>query len=318
MSGLLVSRLSRATGLPEADIQRVMRNAPRRYKVFRIRKRTKGWREIAQPAVELKLIQRAALRLVLKDAKVHRVATAYERGSNIRANAAAHAGAGPILKIDFKDFFPSISEDDWKIYCESNLSLDEEEVDFLARVFFRQRRPGEKLRLSIGAPSSPHLSNILMYDFDKYVFREASRRGISYTRYADDLTFSGQRIGMLADMLKVVRRAVRRRTAPTLRINRDKTNFVTSAYSRRVTGLVLANDGAVGLGRERRRTIRATVKHAVDGKLSIPQLQELCGLLSFVKVVEPAFLDRLSSRYGQDVIQTIQSVVIIPQGASRG
>ena len=68
--------------------------------------------------------------------------------------------------------------------------------------------PGDRrLKLAIGAPSSPMLSNIHLKSFDDIVFREARERQIVYTRYADDITFSGQRIGMLKDMIGVVTKA---------------------------------------------------------------------------------------------------------------
>src|SRR5690606_5965066 len=100
-----------------------------------------------------------------------------------------------------------IRSEDWVRYARSVDFLSEGDLRLSAMLLFRQYPDQRVLRLSIGAPSSPIVSNLLMFEFDKIVTSEADRRGIRYTRYADDMTFSGQRIGMLKDMLAVVPRA---------------------------------------------------------------------------------------------------------------
>jgi RNA-directed DNA polymerase len=142
---------------------------------------------------------------------------------------------------------------------------------------------------------------------------EAAKRKISYTRYADDLTFSGQRIGMLKDMIKTVQKSIHEIESPRLTINVEKTTFITPAQRRIVTGVTLANNGTLSLGRDRKRLISAQVHHADLGKLSPREMGLLAGQLAFVNVVEPAFLDRLKDRYGSEVINRIQHSVFIPE-----
>lgn len=305
----LQKQICKITGIDPSDVQAITRTAPERYKVFRIKKRTKGWRIIAQPAYELKVIQRALNEILLDNLPVHHCAVAYRRKLSIRDNALQHQGHTPILKMDFKDFFPSIMADDWEKYCNENEILDDADIAFTKQIFFMRPKQGRILRLSIGAPSSPSLSNILMCKFDEAVFLEAERRGITYTRYADDLTFSGQRIGMLKDMEQIVRRVARQQPYPRLRENKEKTNYITTAYRRTVTGLVLANDGQIGLGRKRRREISKAVFHVKKGQRDKDALAELCGTLAFVNVVEPAFLETLRKRYGAKFISRIQHAV---------
>lgn len=238
----LIRLLSAETGLSNSDLIRIIRTAPRRYKVFYIPKRTGGMREIAQPARELKVLQRVLVGRLLGALPVHDAARAYRTGMSIRDNAAPHAGSGPILKMDFRDFFPSIRSTDWQRYCRDHDILSEEDREITSLIFFR-RNKGEKIfRLSIGAPSSPVLSNVLMYDFDTQVSAEAERRGIAYTRYADDLTFSGQRAGMLKDMVGEVEKAARKVKYPRLQVHGEKTTYITASRRRTVTGVTLAKE----------------------------------------------------------------------------
>lgn len=95
---------------------------------------------------------------------------------SIRSNAAVHAGAGPILKFDFRDFFPSIIAKDWKVYCEKkSLFTDEADLWISTNIFFHKAESSSSLRLAIGAPSSPSLLNILMNDFDTRIVELVSQ-----------------------------------------------------------------------------------------------------------------------------------------------
>jgi RNA-directed DNA polymerase len=302
----LIDLIAAETGLAPDDIFRLVRSAPRRYKVFQIPKRSGGLREIAQPAREVKLLQRVLLNKVLASLPVHDAATAYRIGRSIATNAVRHSGHGPILKMDFRDFFPSIRADDWILYCRNARLFDESDAELSAQILFRKAKHEHILKLSIGAPSSPILSNILLVPFDTMISAEAAKRRIRFTRYADDLTFSGQRIGMLKDMVDVVQGTVRHMQRPKLTINSEKTAFVTAKYRRVVTGITLANDGSLSLGHERKRSLSAAVHHAVLGKLSADQVLKLSGDLAFANVAEPAFLDRLARKYGAETIQKLK------------
>ena len=309
----LIELLIYETGLMADDLVRIIATAPSRYKVFEIPKRSGGVREIAQPARELKLLQRIIADKVLSELPVHPAARAYRQGLSIRDNARPHAGRGPILKMDFKDFFPSIRSVDWEKYCEENSVLDPDDRRLSCLILFRRAKGEKALKLSIGAPSSPALSNILLYKFDELVAQEAEKRKITYTRYADDISFSGQRIGMLKDMTKAVETAIKKTQRPRLIINDEKTSFITAKNRRFITGVTLTNDGLLSLGRDKKRLISAKVHHASLNKLDRTQIVALSGQLAFVNVVEPAFLSKLKERYGRELIERIQRAGYFPR-----
>jgi len=303
--GELLKTMSTFTGLAPTDVLQIVKTAPRRYKTYYIEKRTGGLREIAQPARELKALQYVLMEACLSDLPVHTAAAAYRPGKSILDNAREHVGSTPILKMDFKDFFPSIHAVDWRRYCVKHSILDEDDIALSSSILFRKAKREKTLKLSIGAPSSPMLSNILMFSFDEYITKEAQKRKISYTRYADDLTFSGQRIGLLRDMATIIPKAVREVRGPKLRINHEKTRFVSPKFQRNVTGLVLGNDGEVGIGRSKLRLLRARVHHAINHELDKKERLSLAGYLSYVKDVDPAAFMKIVNKYGRENVRNL-------------
>ena len=253
-------------------------------------------------------MQRALIAHVLSKLPVHSAATAYQPGTSIRANAERHIHNGPILKYDFKEFFPSLRDNDWDKYCKTHtLFGSDEDIWISTRILFKRTPGSTVLRLAIGAPSSPQLSNILMHDFDKRMTALVEASKVTYTRYADDLTFSAPRTGYLNIVDKALRQTLKDMRSPRLTINEEKTVLATKKYRRVVTGLVLSNDGAVSLGRDRKRLIRATLHHAQTGKLSRDEVVKLAGILSFAQDVEPTFLVSLKKTYGEDLIARIKA-----------
>jgi RNA-directed DNA polymerase len=303
----IVKFLAQATGLRPQDILAIIHQAPVSYKRYAIPKRTGGQRLIAQPAKEVKKLQRL-LAMRLSALPIHEAATAYVRGRSIKDNAERHASNGPIMKFDFKEFFPSIRDRDWRAYCVKMGVFSEAEDVYLSSKLFFTRAPGSTiLRLAIGAPSSPWLSNVLMYEFDKLISDQMAKDKVVYSRYADDLTFSAPRTGFLNHVERSLRIAVKNNQNPKLTINEEKTVLSTSKYRRVVTGLVLANDGRVTIGRERKRNIRAALHQAFLGKLDAEESGRLAGLIAYVKGVEPTYFEELTLRYGADLIEKLGS-----------
>lgn len=304
----LLKQLSSETGLTESALRNIIANAPERYKQYYITKKNGGTRKIAQPARELKLVQRALVEVLLKKLPVHSAATAYVSGRSIRDNAHMHSGSGPILKMDFKDFFPSITESDWVAYCAETGCLSQPaDIKLSSQILFHRPSGGRVLRLAIGAPSSPLVSNLLMFNFDAAMAEMVAKDHVTYSRYADDLTFSGPRTGHLTGVKKAVKAVLRDIPYPSLRINHEKTTYITTKYHRKVTGLTLANDGRVTIGRDNKRALRSQIDHYQRGHLSETDIAELAGRLSFVKSAEPSFYFKLIEKHGFAEIQKILS-----------
>ena len=301
--------LAASTGLSERDLNHIVSNAPARYKTYTIPKRRGGYRIISQPAKEVKALQKVLVERVLSQLPVHTSATAYRVGISIRDNALMHVGEGPILKFDFEEFFPSIKARDWVLYCEENSLFDDPLDIFIStKILFHRPKGSKVLRLAIGAPSSPTLSNILMHNFDSLISKSVTEYSVKYSRYADDLTFSAKRMGFLKDVRRTLNRVIHDLKSPTLRINDGKTVQTTRKYNRTVTGLVLTNDGKISVGHERKRAIRAALHHALHDDLNLEQMAYLTGLLAFAQSIEPDFVDRMIAKYGIGLISRVRGV----------
>lgn len=297
----LIRLLSVQTGLTEQDVERIINRAPDTYKSYTIPKRNgKGDRIISQPAREVKALQRVLIER-LRSLRIHDAAMAYRKGISIRANALKHAQNGPIRKYDFESFFPSIKGSDWEQYCLQNpVFSDPGDIYRAANLFFHREKRTHVLRLAIGAPASPWLSNVLMYDFDDAVSRAVAKDRVTYTRYADDLTFSAPRTGHLTVVDAIVRKAIRDIQFPRLKLNEGKTTVATKKYRRVVTGLILADDGEVSIGRDKKRLVRAQVHHALTIGAGLENADKLLGYIAHVRSVEPSFYYRLLAHYGED------------------
>jgi RNA-directed DNA polymerase len=174
----LLESISLETGLSISDVERIIRTAPARYKHYQIPKRHGGVRLIAQPSRELKVLQRYLLEGWLATLPVHHSAMAYARGRNIYANAQAHSSARSILKLDFENFFPSIRVRDWRSYCKNHTSPWDGQGDAarIIDILFWGQRTKTPTCLSIGAPTSPMISNLIMFDLDSQFYDKASER----------------------------------------------------------------------------------------------------------------------------------------------
>ena len=298
---MLVEHISYETGLPRRLLISLVRTAPYRYKVYSVPKKSgKGRRTIAQPAKEVKVLQRIIVDKVIQDLPLHQSAMAFRKNYNIRNNAEAHVRNNYLLKMDFKDFFPSLNSKDLERHIARHVDIDysTEDLFLISRICFWRPKGTRMLQLSIGAPSSPSISNTLMYEFDSEIFDICSRHHVAYSRYADDLTFSTKRRNVLRRVEDAAAQIVAELKYPRLSINHRKTVHTSKKHHRRVTGVVLTSTEEISLGRDRKRIIRSMLHRASVCDLDPTERARLQGILAFAQDIEPQFVDRLRRKYG--------------------
>lgn len=292
----LIKELSHELGMLPEQLKLIVRTAPLRYKVFTIPKRDGTPRTVAQPAREVKSIQRWAIRTLGAILPVHHAATAYQPGTSIKINAENHVNNDFLLKMDLKEFFPSIGYSDicnhLKAYSES--SFDDSAIAMIARICTWAPQRHSPLQLCIGAPSSPLISNSILYDFDCKIAQASLENRVSYTRYADDLTFSTKEKNILSSYPKIVSDILASIPSPSLKINKKKTVFASRSGLRVVTGIVLTPNHEISAGRERKRLARAMYHHYKTGRLPEDQHAKMWGLIAFIDHLEPGFLINLN------------------------
>ncbi|WP_345862796.1 retron St85 family RNA-directed DNA polymerase [Shewanella algae] len=285
--------------------QYLSNNPSSHYKVYKIPKRTLGFRVIAQPTPELKYIQRLIVEKIKPHVQIHSSAKAYVENINIKDNASVHVKSNYLLKMDFENFFNSLTPPMLLSAIKlQNINLVAKEIEPLMGLLFWNRTKKKKpnLILSVGAPCSPFLSNLIMYNFDKVVTDKLSILNINYSRYADDLTFSTSEKDKLFEIPAVIESVLYELYGGKLKINHSKTVFSSKAHNRHVTGITLTNNNKLSLGRERKRYIRALLhKFSTQSLKSEEDIAHLKGLVGFVKTVEPDFLKKMKTRYGNQV-----------------
>ena len=284
-------------GLNPHEAEIFIKTAPERYKLHSINKRHGGIRYIHQPTKNLKFIQRWLINSYFLNMPIHHCAHAYVKNRNILSNAKPHSRNKYLMKLDFSDFFTSITIRDFLIFAHQNLKeFCFEDHNILASLLFcRHKRIGEFV-LSVGAPSSPIISNVMLYQFDQKLYEFCKQNGVFYTRYADDLSLSTNQPRILKEeVLPFIEELCSAIPYPSsLKLNKEKIVHVSKKFNRRITGLVLSNDGNISIGRDKKRQLRAMAHHMSLEKLSPEKINKLLGYVNFLKgEVDPHFANLL-------------------------
>lgn len=304
----VISTLAQVLDKKAIYIERFLVYAPRKYRVYKIPKRKHGFRVIAQPTAELKKMQRAFIERV--EIPVHECAMAYRAGLSIKDNAILHSGNTYFLSMDFENFFNSITPDLlWGVFEQFESNISSVEKHWLSKLLFwcPSKKNSNKLILSVGAPSSPMISNFCMYFFDEYISTYCRSRKISYSRYADDLSFSTNEKGILFHIPSVVQEALLKCFGRKLTINNSKTVYSSKAHNRHVTGITITNEGCLSLGREKKRYLKHLIFKFKNGLLNESDVSYLRGVLSFAFYIEPDFKTSVIKKYTDSTINLILS-----------
>jgi RNA-directed DNA polymerase len=274
--------LSKILEIDAALIDSVASEVGKHYKRFPLKTGRARPRWIDAPSGELKRIQRALLDYLLYNMHPHPTAHGFFPGRSIVTNARPHVGKGWVISFDVKDFFPSTSsglvrESLIQRGAQHDLALWGLVTDICTL----------KGKLPQGAPTSPHLANLCFYPCDEVLAGYAAERGLDYTRYADDMTFSGPENPN--DLESVLKKTLE----PFGYFIADKKTKVMGRDRRQcVTGLVV-ND-KVALPRALRRTLRA-IQHdarrqglagAVNRSGLVDSENELWGYLAFRQMAD--------------------------------
>lgn len=228
------------------------------YRYTWIRKRHGRCRLIESPKQRLKEIQQTLLRDVFEQISVHKAAHGFRKGRSVATHAAPHVGKAVVLRMDLLDFFPSIAPA--RLSRILMLTGYAEEVAnviaalctnttpaFVWKSFphpddRQQRRSTEQLfrrpHFPQGAPTSPAIANLCAYRLDCRLAGLARWANADYTRYADDLVFSGDdNFRRMMNRFRLFVSVIAMEEGFT--VNHRKTSVMTKSNRQMVTGLVL-------------------------------------------------------------------------------
>ncbi len=206
----------------------ISNNIENNYRIYKIKKRNGKYRTIYEPNSLLKHIQRQILVNILNNKSISKYAKAYHKGISLKDNAIPHINKDIILKLDIKDFFENISFMDIYNSCFP-IEYFPKSVGMLLTTLCTYDD-----HLTQGSPTSAYISNLVMKEFDEELGLWCENSNISYTRYSDDMTFSGN--FNPSEVIKKVRNMLYKLG---LELNNDKIHVVTKNFSQSVTGLIV-------------------------------------------------------------------------------
>ncbi|WP_128332164.1 reverse transcriptase domain-containing protein [Apibacter sp. HY039] len=257
------------------------------YRTFRIPKRNGKSRLISAPFTPLYRIQKKIYEKILIHARVHSAAKGFCISTSIVHNAREHLHAKDLLKVDIRNFFPSIHQSR-VVAIFRNLGYEYTLAYQLAYLCCLNGK------LPQGSPASPALSNLALLRLDSKLSEIAGNRQFIYTRYADDLSFSGNILSkneLLAEISKTVQEE-------KLILNKKKTRFITGAKRKIITGISISS-GKLTIPKSKKREIRKVIyyiktrgisKHLLHINSKDAEdwyLEKILGYLSFWRAVEP-------------------------------
>lgn len=283
------------------------------YVRFKIPKKTGGERIISAPMPNLKKAQYWILHNILEKLEIHPLAQGFRKGHSIMSNAQLHVNTNVVISLDLKDFFPSISYRRVKGlfyqlgYSESLATIfalicttgEAEKVELDGKIYYVSN--GERT-LPQGSPASPAITNLLCRRLDKRLEKLAESLHFSYSRYADDLTFSSQ--DQLPKISKLLRNLKAIITHEGFNIHPDKMRIMWSSRQQEVTGIVV--NEKLSLDRNTLRNFKALLfqieKDGLEGKTwghSKNLLASIQGYANYVSMVKP----ELGEKFKQQILR---------------
>ena len=285
----------------------------RRYRYRLLSKGSKRFRLIETPISRIKRVQRQVLREILDQVPPHDSVHGFRRGRSVRTFAEPHAGHDVLLKLDLREFFPSISvsrvkamfrtmgypefvADSLAGLCTNSVPeivWDETSHGIGSAIDERTRRLYRWQHLPQGAPTSPAIANLCAYRLDCRLAGLARSVGAVYTRYADDLAFS------VSGEITFARRAKRfsNHVAAIVmdegfKVQFQKTRIMTSSQRQQVAGIVVNRH--INISRKKYDELKATLYNCIKHGASSQNRDShndfrahLAGRVSFVESLHP-------------------------------
>jgi RNA-directed DNA polymerase len=327
---LTLNHLAYQTGAAYGYLRGICERADDRYTDLSIKRHNgRPMRAISVPDPVLMQVQRWILEMILSVLPVHCNSYAYTAGRSIRHCAKKHLGAKWFVKLDIRDFFPSI--DEAQVYSvfrdagyEPLISLELARictryvghVDYIEKRGYRSPTQYTTIRaynrpllgfLPQGAPTSGALANQAATKFDVKLTKLADSYGLTYTRYADDLTFSSSHAFDRDSALRIVKSARKILRSEHFVMHEQKTAIVPPGARKIVLGLLVDGD-RIRINRKMRTRINNHIRgvevfglapHKTHANFSSIDglVRHVSGLLAFAKDIEPGWATQMQDRW---------------------
>lgn len=252
------------------------------YRKFTIKKRSGGNRLITAPYPTLAYIQSLIYKNLLQTIDISHNAFAYAKNKNTIGHAKRHCDSKELLTLDLKDFFPSITKQNVFNVFES-ISIDSKISNYLSYLCCY------KNTLPQGACTSPSLSNIIFKPIDIRLTKIAHSYNLEYSRYADDLAFSGEKVPrMIIELIGSVLNEY------GFTLNKKKTKLKLDGYKKILTGISIS-EKELKAPKKFKRDLRAKIYELEKFEFELFKMtnftptvyEETLGKLNYLLQIEP-------------------------------
>ncbi|PZP40263.1 MAG: hypothetical protein DI585_01425 [Pseudomonas fluorescens] len=252
-----------------------MTNQPEKfYRVFRIHKGKGKYRTIQAPKVALKVIQKWLSHHISEAITYPKYVHGFVPGRSHITAAQAHVGANWVYSIDIENFFPTTSESKVEAALRG-IGYSESGSKLISKLCCYTKN------LSQGSPASPVLSNLVFKDLDSRIAELSSQIGVNYTRYADDLVFSGQ--GEFPEALLPVKAWI---SEAGWSVSKDKEHFAQLPKQRLKVHGLLVHESSPILTKGYRKKIRTYKFLHENNRIREDDKNRILGHLSYAKLVD--------------------------------
>ena len=279
----------------EKSIKRICEKKEDHYLSYPIKKATKHkLRWIDAPQGEMKRLQYEILYNCIYKIKPHSSAVGFRYDHSVKTGAERHLGNKVLLTMDISNYFNSIKQNSVQRILglcmartlQPQLKSGSEEIDYTGDSHMLANICCFKNQLPQGAPTSPAIANLFGLTFDSQFSNIAKQENMTYTRYADDLTFSHPDVGYnIGQHIKTVENVLKHHK---LKVNHKKTRILRPHRRMSVTGVVI-ND-KLGVPKYVWRNMRAKLHNLVKGKQTITthEYQIIRGKCEWIKSLNGA------------------------------
>jgi len=284
-------------------------------------KRSGGYRLIEMPKSRLRDTQQRLLHGFLEHLPTHQAAHGFRVGRSCLSHAALHQNKAVVVRMDLQDFFSSIPASRihalfTHIGCPAPVARlltgisthrtpwhELNTPENRARIQFDQRQRLNSAHLPQGAPTSPTLSNLCAFRLDLRLDALAKTLSATYSRYADDLVFSGERT-LLSGAQRFHIQVAAIALEEGFRLNTRKTRFMGAAQRQKITGLVVNRHP--NIPRQDYDHLKAVLHNSLvhgatqQNRGELPDFRaHLFGKISYVASINPARALRLKQLFDQ-------------------
>ena len=285
-------------------------NKKEQFEVFKIPKKSGGFREIKAPNEEIKFKYKLIKELLEDTLKIlpHNNAWAYmpKRSTIDAIQRHKENDSQWFLKVDIKKFFDNCSKELIETQLNKLFPLHHNPLAIKELAEFATLEN----ELPQGTPLSPYLTNLIMVPFDYYFSNYCENNNLIYTRYADDIIISSKEEFQFQSVLSKLQEILVENKYPFL-INKEKTRYGNRNGRNWNLGLMLNKDNEITLGHQFKRKLKVILHKLANEELEKDN-PHLIGLFSYLKQIEPRYYENLNGyavfKHGKVIKDLLKSV----------